>query len=339
MINKGSTDGVKEGLPVISPEGVVGRVIECSWNYSKILLVTDYNSNIDALVQGSRAQGILQGGGHRLLRLKYVQRTEEVKAGENGHHLGARGGIPEGTPAGDGRPCRQERPRAVPDHRGGHVGGLLENRRGSGPAIGERIKKVLGIGYRVQGFRGLILPSTLDPRSSTPILDPAPWHTTSLFPSSRSCSSFSRERCWICLFGGRIGVEVSLILVIYAGFHLDMVKGGVLAFLAGFLLDCVSGTIMGLYTFTYVLIFIFSYLLSPRIYGERMLFIMGYAFLCVLLEGLFIFAVYWSIYGTDVSQGLIRTYLPQALVAGVLSPAIFALFNRLEVYVHAGEAR
>jgi rod shape-determining protein MreD len=141
------------------------------------------------------------------------------------------------------------------------------------------------------------------------------------------------------LFGGRIGVEMSLLLVIYAGFHLDMVRGGFLAFLAGFLLDCVSGTIMGLYTFIYVLIFILSYLLSPRIYGERMFFIMGYAFLCVLLEGLFIFAVYWSVYGTDVSQGLLRTYLPQALVAGVLSPALFALFNRLEVYVHAGEAR
>jgi len=141
------------------------------------------------------------------------------------------------------------------------------------------------------------------------------------------------------LFGGRIGIEVSLILVIYAGFHLDMVRGGVLAFLTGFLLDCVSGTIMGLYTFTYVLIFILSYLLSPRIYGERMLFIMIYAFLCVLLEGLFIFSVYWSVFGTDVSQGLLRTYLPQALVAGVLSPALFTLFNRLEAIVHVGEAR
>ena len=141
------------------------------------------------------------------------------------------------------------------------------------------------------------------------------------------------------LFGGRIGVEVSLILVIYAGFHLDMVRGGVLAFLTGFLLDCVSGTITGLYTFTYVLIFLLSYLLSPRIYGERILFIMGYTLLCVLLEGLFIFAVYWSVYGTDVSQGLLRTCLPQALVAGVLSPALFTLFNRLEACVHAGEAR
>ena len=141
------------------------------------------------------------------------------------------------------------------------------------------------------------------------------------------------------LFGGRIGIEVSLILVIYAGFHFDMVRGGVLAFLTGFLLDCVSGTIMGLYTFIYVMVFILSFLLSPRIYGERMFFIMGYTFVCALLEGIFIIAIYWFIYGTDVSPVLLRLYLPQALVAGVLSPALFTLFNRLEPYVHAGETR
>ncbi|HTZ39223.1 MAG TPA: hypothetical protein VMB77_03625 [Syntrophales bacterium] len=141
------------------------------------------------------------------------------------------------------------------------------------------------------------------------------------------------------LFAGRVGIEVSLILVIFAGFHLDMIRGGVLAFLTGFLLDCLTGTIMGLYSFLYVLIFVLSHLLSPRIYGERMLFIMGYTFVCAMLEGIFVIAIYWFIYGTDVSADLLRIYLPQALIAGVLSPALFTLFNRLEVYVHAGEAR
>jgi cell shape-determining protein MreD len=54
------------------------------------------------------------------------------------------------------------------------------------------------------------------------------------------------------VFGGRIGIEVSLILVVWAGFHLDMLRGGVLAFVLGFLLDCLSGTILGLTTFVYV---------------------------------------------------------------------------------------
>ncbi|NPV05806.1 MAG: rod shape-determining protein MreD [Syntrophaceae bacterium] len=141
------------------------------------------------------------------------------------------------------------------------------------------------------------------------------------------------------VFGGRIGIEVSLVLVVWAGFHLDMVRGGALVFLLGFVLDCLSGTILGLYTFVYAVLFVLTRLLSPRIYGERMLFIMAYVFLCAMLEGLFIVAVYWFIYGTDVSHSLLRTTLPQALVAGVLSPAIFTLFSRLGVHAYAGEAR
>lgn len=100
LINRGTRDGVKDGLPVISPDGVVGRVIEASWNYAKILLVTDYNSNIDALIQGSRAQGILQGGGQRLSRLKYVQRTEDVKVGETVVTSGLGGMFPKGLMLG-----------------------------------------------------------------------------------------------------------------------------------------------------------------------------------------------------------------------------------------------
>jgi rod shape-determining protein MreC len=100
LINKGTVDGIRDGQPVIAPDGIVGRVIESSWNYSKVLLVTDYNSNIDAIVQGSRAQGILQGGGHRLLRLKYVQRTEEVKTGDTVVTSGLGGTFPKGLMLG-----------------------------------------------------------------------------------------------------------------------------------------------------------------------------------------------------------------------------------------------
>lgn len=96
MINKGSRDGVKEGFPVIAKEGVVGKIIESSWNYSRVLLVTDYNSNIDALIQGSRAQGILQGAGQGMARLKYVQRTDEVKEGDSIITSGMGGIFPKG---------------------------------------------------------------------------------------------------------------------------------------------------------------------------------------------------------------------------------------------------
>jgi rod shape-determining protein MreD len=140
------------------------------------------------------------------------------------------------------------------------------------------------------------------------------------------------------LFGGKITLEISLVLVIYAGFRFGIVRGGLLAFFLGFLLDVVSGTTPGLYTFIYTLIFFFSYLLSMRVYAERMILIMGVTFICAMLEGCIVLLVYQLVYGLDVFYNLLKIFLPQALVAGVLSPAVFAVFNRVERVVDVGKA-
>ena len=96
LINKGTTDGIAVGQAVISVEGVVGRIIEASWNVSRVLLIIDFNSNTDALVQNSRAQGVLQGGGPAGCILKYVERSEEVKNGDPVLTSGIGGVFPKG---------------------------------------------------------------------------------------------------------------------------------------------------------------------------------------------------------------------------------------------------
>ncbi len=96
LINRGSSDGLTVGLPVLAFEGVAGRIIDVSWNVSTVLLLIDYNSNIDALVQSVRAQGILQGSGREGCTLKYVQRLEEVKAGDPVICSGLAGVFPKG---------------------------------------------------------------------------------------------------------------------------------------------------------------------------------------------------------------------------------------------------
>ncbi|MDD2672108.1 MAG: rod shape-determining protein MreC [Syntrophales bacterium] len=96
LINKGTADGMKAGLAVISVEGVVGRIVESSWNVSRVLLAIDYNSNIDAMIQGTRSQGILQGGGAMGCNLKYVERSEEVKVGDAVLTSGMGGIFPKG---------------------------------------------------------------------------------------------------------------------------------------------------------------------------------------------------------------------------------------------------
>lgn len=82
LINKGTVDGIEAGFPVMAAQGVAGRIIEVSWNVSKVLLLVDYNSNIDALIQRNRCQGVLQGASSSGCELKYVQRSEDVQVGD-----------------------------------------------------------------------------------------------------------------------------------------------------------------------------------------------------------------------------------------------------------------
>jgi len=96
LISKGTSDGISIGLPVVSAEGVVGRIVETSWNVSRVLLITDYNSNIAAIVQGSRVQGALQGGSSMGCSLKYVERSEEIRVGERLMTSGLGGNFPKG---------------------------------------------------------------------------------------------------------------------------------------------------------------------------------------------------------------------------------------------------
>jgi rod shape-determining protein MreC len=96
LINKGTTEGLRVGLPVLSDQGVVGRIIETSWHASRVLLLIDENSNIDALIQRSRAQGILQGAGTAGCNLKYISRAENIQTGDVVLSSGLAGVFPKG---------------------------------------------------------------------------------------------------------------------------------------------------------------------------------------------------------------------------------------------------
>lgn len=100
VINKGSSDGIGVDMPVQSVYGVLGRIIEVSWSVSKVLLLVDYNSNIDTLIQRSRAHGILQGSGENGCKLRYVRRTEDVEVGDVVITSGLAGIFPKGLVLG-----------------------------------------------------------------------------------------------------------------------------------------------------------------------------------------------------------------------------------------------
>jgi rod shape-determining protein MreC len=81
-INKGEADGVRKNMGVLSPFGVVGQTMSTAGHSARVLLLTDHNSGIDAVVQRSRARGIVEGALDGGCVMKYVKREEDVEVGD-----------------------------------------------------------------------------------------------------------------------------------------------------------------------------------------------------------------------------------------------------------------
>jgi rod shape-determining protein MreC len=81
-IDKGSRDGLNRDMAVISPSGVVGRVVVPSARSAKVQLLIDRNAAAGALIERSRAQGVVVGSGDERLQMDYVSEVADVVAGD-----------------------------------------------------------------------------------------------------------------------------------------------------------------------------------------------------------------------------------------------------------------
>jgi rod shape-determining protein MreC len=100
IIGAGSSDGIRLEAAVVSPEGAVGRVLELSPNYARVLLVTDISSGVDSLIQRNRVNGLIAGTGTERLGLEYVQKAEDVRVGDMAVTSGLDGIFPPGISIG-----------------------------------------------------------------------------------------------------------------------------------------------------------------------------------------------------------------------------------------------
>lgn len=100
IIDRGSSEGVEKGMPVVTVEGIVGQIIDASPNYSKVLLANDPNSAIDVIVQKNRTQGILKGKGAKGYDLLYVLKNADVTKGDTIVTAGLGDVFPKGLPVG-----------------------------------------------------------------------------------------------------------------------------------------------------------------------------------------------------------------------------------------------
>ncbi len=100
LLNAGGREGVRKGQAVIAGENLAGRVAEVGERTSRILLLTDINSHIPVVIEGTRAKAILSGDNSDRPRLNYLSPNSNAAVGNRIVTSGHGGAFPPGMPVG-----------------------------------------------------------------------------------------------------------------------------------------------------------------------------------------------------------------------------------------------
>lgn len=100
LVNAGTRDGVKKGEAVVSGEAMVGRVAEVGMRFARVLLLTDINSHLPVMLEGSHAKAIMSGENTDRPRLQYVSPNAVLQPGDRVVTSGDGGAFPPGLPIG-----------------------------------------------------------------------------------------------------------------------------------------------------------------------------------------------------------------------------------------------
>jgi len=110
FIDRGSTSGVQRGMAVVTPDGIVGKVISAYPTASEVLLVTDPDFAAGVVSQKNQSRGTLKGQGSPLCRIDYVPVEEKVEVGEWLYTSGDDRIFPKGFPVGVVKVVRNAQP-------------------------------------------------------------------------------------------------------------------------------------------------------------------------------------------------------------------------------------
>ena len=100
VINKGARDGLAVDMGVVTPAGIIGRIVKAYDRFAIVLLLIDPNNAVTGQVQRTRDEGIVEGTEKGLARIKYLPLLSTVKVGDQVVTSGLAGGFPRGLPIG-----------------------------------------------------------------------------------------------------------------------------------------------------------------------------------------------------------------------------------------------
>jgi rod shape-determining protein MreC len=99
-IDKGSNDGIRPDMAVITAGGIVGKILKVYDSTSQVLMINDQSSGAGVLLEKSRLQGVLRGTSNGELMLERVMSDESVSPGETVVSSGGDQIFPKGLPVG-----------------------------------------------------------------------------------------------------------------------------------------------------------------------------------------------------------------------------------------------
>jgi rod shape-determining protein MreC len=101
VIDKGSSNGLRQGMAVIASNGIAGQTVKVGESTSRVLLVTDQASGVAAVIERSRARGVVKGKGQGFCSMIFANREEDIKVGDMVISSGIGGVFPKGLPIGE----------------------------------------------------------------------------------------------------------------------------------------------------------------------------------------------------------------------------------------------
>ena len=108
VLDKGKAQGIKKDMVVVVAEGLVGRVAEVGPTTSQAILLIDPDSRVSAIVDQSRAQGVVVGNGSRQLTVNYLDLDSGAAIGETVMTSGVGGLFPKGIGIGKIQSIRRD---------------------------------------------------------------------------------------------------------------------------------------------------------------------------------------------------------------------------------------
>jgi rod shape-determining protein MreC len=99
-INQGAEQGIQKGMVVVTHNGVVGQIVQTTPAFAKVMLITDARSSVDALVQRTRARGVVVGRGRNAAEMRYIPLGVDIQEGDRIVSSGMGGIFPKGLEIG-----------------------------------------------------------------------------------------------------------------------------------------------------------------------------------------------------------------------------------------------